>query len=145
MDKPKDMSLWSDQGNCRTMNPSLFFTDPPAPSAEEACETCPVWKDCQTWAIYNEGWGYWGRTTGQQRKRLRSKLNIALNYGRPVSITPYKIRHGSPAGFKAHLKLGQSPPPLSEGGCGCYEAWSSMNAKNKVKAKAKRQSSTQPS
>ena len=131
MDKPKDMRLWVDQGNCRQMNPQIFFEEPAPKEAVEACENCPVWKDCQTWAIYNEGWGYWGRTTAKERKRLRSKLRITLGFSKPIATGTPAIKHGTTAGYKGHLKLGQSPPPIEEGGCGCREAWRESVSKNK--------------
>lgn len=132
------MRLWADQGECRKVAPQLFFQEPVAKEAREACERCPVWKECQTWAIHNEMWGYWGRTTAQERKRLRSKLNISIGFASPIPPTGYKIRHGTPAGYKAHLRMGQSPVPKEQGGCGCWEAWSALNARNKLKTKKRK-------
>ena len=41
-------------------------------SARAICASCPIWKDCLTYAFENEDYGMWGGMTTQERISLRS-------------------------------------------------------------------------
>jgi WhiB family redox-sensing transcriptional regulator len=140
MDKPVDIREWSDKGNCRSMDSKLFFEEPAPQQVIHACQTCPVVKECLEWAIHYEGWGYWGGTSARQRNKLRGRLNFRLGNvidgEQPANYTPPSC--GSANGYKAHLKVGQFPIPLAEGGCGCWDEWSRVSKERKAKSVAKR-------
>jgi WhiB family redox-sensing transcriptional regulator len=71
---------WHTQGECRTMDQSLFF---PAADldgharlnqerlAKSICETCPVKDPCREFALAgSESYGIWGGTTPTERLRI---------------------------------------------------------------------------
>ena len=71
---------WMDDARCRGMDPDLFHTVSPQPgsraatyhpAAVEACEACPVRRQCADYAIHNEPVGYWGGMTPKQRQMAR--------------------------------------------------------------------------
>lgn len=140
MKKPVDVREWSDKGNCRSMDSRLFFEEPVLQEVVHACQTCPVVKECLEWAVHYEGWGYWGGTSARQRNRLRGRLNFRLgnviDNETPANYTPPTCPSAN--GYRAHLKAGQFPIPLAEGGCGCWDEWGRVTKERKVKSVAKR-------
>ena len=63
-----------------TNYPDAFFTDYDEPGYFEAiknakalCATCPILKECATYAIEHEIWGIWGGLTQTERAKLRGK------------------------------------------------------------------------
>lgn len=39
-------------------------------SARAICASCPIWKDCLTYAFENEDYGMWGAMTSQERASI---------------------------------------------------------------------------
>ena len=46
--------------------------------AKKICLSCSHLKECGAWAIQNEKHGFWGGYSPEERKQIRSKLNIIL-------------------------------------------------------------------
>lgn len=65
---------WMRRGACRGADPDIFFPSRGARSdaARTYCDTCPVARECRSYAVadpYTLGW--WGGTTEGDRRRLR--------------------------------------------------------------------------
>ncbi len=100
---------WYKRGACRSLSneqhDAWFF--PPkgkmtAP-ARAICGSCPVRAECLDHAMTNhEMYGLWGGTDELDRRRMRKAQGVAV---RAVK----EIEHGTPAGFKAHLRRDEKP------------------------------------
>jgi predicted RecB family nuclease len=59
---------------CMEIDPELFFPETwaEARDAKKICSTCPVQKDCLSYALEtNQSDGIWGGLTLEERRRLR--------------------------------------------------------------------------
>lgn len=74
-----DGSRWWERGECRGVDPDLFFPRP-GESVTEAvaiCGRCTVSDECLESAIHNrEHFGIWGGTTGADRRRMRRRHEV---------------------------------------------------------------------
>jgi predicted RecB family nuclease len=43
-------------------------------SVRAICVSCPIWKDCLTYAFQNENYGMWGGMTSQERASIDQPL-----------------------------------------------------------------------
>jgi predicted RecB family nuclease len=43
-------------------------------SVRAICVSCPIWKDCLTYAFQNENYGMWGGMTSQERSSIDEPL-----------------------------------------------------------------------
>ena len=43
-------------------------------SVRAICVSCPIWKDCLTYAFQNENYGMWGAMTSQERASIDEPL-----------------------------------------------------------------------
>lgn len=76
---------WQHSAACRDENPELFFPvsdlGPGARQAEQAkavCAGCPVRAECLEYALENGlDYGIFGGLTEQERRRVRSRQNVA--------------------------------------------------------------------
>jgi len=67
---------WMSSAACKGMDPNLFHPrrgNVIPKEAVDACNRCPVVAPCRAMAIADQTiFGYWGGTTGRQRKTIRS-------------------------------------------------------------------------
>ena len=73
-----DRPEWMSSGNCRGVDPNLFFTTrgESTEDAKAVCATCPVTTQCLQYALGNvEMFGIWGGLTEQERRPLRRQRN----------------------------------------------------------------------
>lgn len=76
---------WQHSAACRDEDPELFFPvsdlGPGARQAEQAkavCAGCPVRAECLEYALENGlDYGIFGGLTEQERRRVRSRQNVA--------------------------------------------------------------------
>jgi len=54
--------------------------------AKKICLSCSHLKECGAWAIQNEKHGFWGGYSPEERKQIRSKLNIILKEDVPNTL-----------------------------------------------------------
>jgi len=54
--------------------------------AKKICLSCSHLKECGAWAIQNEKHGFWGGYSPEERKQIRSKLNIILKEDVPSAL-----------------------------------------------------------
>jgi hypothetical protein len=54
--------------------------------AKKICLSCSHLKECGAWAIQNEKHGFWGGYSPEERKQIRSKLNIILKEDVPNAL-----------------------------------------------------------
>ncbi len=54
--------------------------------AKKICLSCSHMKECGNWAIQNEKHGFWGGYSPEERKQIRSKLNIILKEDVPDAL-----------------------------------------------------------
>ena len=54
--------------------------------AKKICLSCSHLKECGAWAIQNEKHGFWGGYSPEERKQIRSKLNIILKEDVPHAL-----------------------------------------------------------
>lgn len=72
---------WQKDGNCRGLPVDLFFLDRGSPissTVREACNSCPVSKQCLEHALEHERYGIWANTNEDQRQKIRRSRNIKL-------------------------------------------------------------------
>jgi WhiB family redox-sensing transcriptional regulator len=65
---------WQDFGNCKGVDPDLFFPERGASTreAKECCRGCEVRHDCLEFALQNgEKFGIWGGLSERERRRIR--------------------------------------------------------------------------
>lgn len=99
---------WQTQAACRTEHADLFFSDDTTDVAVRVCRTsCPVRVDCLRDALKTgERYGVRGGLTARQRA-LRYPAHMA---GAVSTVTvDDDIKHGTPAGYKAHYRRGSTP------------------------------------
>lgn len=72
---------WQEQSKCAEPNyvkyRDLFFSEDPEDilDAKSICETCPVRRQCLSWALDNkEIWGVWG---GRDENEIRTTLSLS--------------------------------------------------------------------
>lgn len=88
LEPPKITKPWAFEGaSCHGIDTDMFFTDDTPYThenqlAKKICKSCPVVKECLTYALHYRVLGIWGGTSMQERDRLRKKLNII-----PMPIT----------------------------------------------------------
>ena len=98
--------LWRDKAKCRDMDVNLFFQDRiTSIEAINACLVCPVKEPCLDHALRHEIVGYWGGTTGKERKTIRRKMNIIMQ--RPEAQKRFipEVSCGTENGYQAHVRL----------------------------------------
>lgn len=69
-----DELAWMDEGNCRGVDPDLFFPERGQPTTEPKaiCQGCVVRDECLEHALVNgERWGIWGGKSERERRRIR--------------------------------------------------------------------------
>jgi hypothetical protein len=54
--------------------------------AKKICSSCAHLKECGDWAVQNEKHGFWGGYSPEERKQIRSKLNIILKEDVPNAL-----------------------------------------------------------
>jgi WhiB family redox-sensing transcriptional regulator len=126
---------WMKEAACRGMDTNLWFpvngalkSDLQTPKA--ICAACPVITPCLDVALSDpDTVGVWGGTTGRWRRDARVRLGIRGK----SSLTPprswARTGHGTPAGYKRHLRAGTIPCDF------CKRA----NADQKADLKARKQ------
>lgn len=65
---------WSEQANCRGVDPDLFYPERGVSTAEpkRVCSGCVVRDDCLEYALVNgEKFGIWGGLSERERRRIR--------------------------------------------------------------------------
>lgn len=70
---------WLDSGNCKGMDPSIFFPETEnvktTKNAVSICKSCPVRAECLSYAIKNEEtFGVWGGVPTRVRMRLNRSI-----------------------------------------------------------------------
>lgn len=132
---------WREQAACRGMDPDLFFPEKNQRAGAEAvaaCASCPVYEQCQGWAIPHESVGYWGRMRPADRERRRKELGIKLDS--PETNSPGESAPcGTASGAKRHWRNGEEPCAA------CAEAyrakareyWHAKKNKRRAKIEAK--------
>jgi len=75
---------WQQQAKCLGVGNDYFFGKDDAQMtmnisqvrrAAKLCETCPVFRECITWALENrEEYGIWAGSTGKVRKNIRGMI-----------------------------------------------------------------------
>jgi WhiB family redox-sensing transcriptional regulator len=69
-----DEKRWQDGGNCRGLDPDLFYPERGASTreAKAVCRGCDVREDCLEYALANgEKFGIWGGLSERERRRIR--------------------------------------------------------------------------
>jgi WhiB family redox-sensing transcriptional regulator len=98
-------TAWQRDALCAQTDPEEFYPDKggSTAAAKAVCRRCPVAAECLDYALANnEGFGVWGGLSERERRKLRP----------PLPPGPAPIRHGTPAGAKAHYRAGEKPCPL---------------------------------
>jgi len=78
---------WQKDANCKGMDTRLFYPkqgESIEQALVDACDSCPVRKECLNHALHWEHYGYWAGTSEKERKRLRKTLKISSR--RPESL-----------------------------------------------------------
>lgn len=97
---------WKQLGNCRGMNPDLFFpnTGIPTTAAKKVCAGCVVRDDCLEYALVNAlKFGVFGGKSERERRKLRRDRNAA----RAMTVTdmePGDPRHGTVSGYNQRCR-----------------------------------------
>lgn len=76
----EDEPRWQEFGNCRGVDPDLFFPERGASTkeAKEVCKSCVVREECLEYALSNgEKFGIWGGLSERERRRIRRQRAIA--------------------------------------------------------------------
>ena len=69
---------WQDDAMCRTADTSLFYVEADKEpeiiaSLKLVCKSCPVLKQCRSYAIKHEDFGFWAGMTQSERRRIKRK------------------------------------------------------------------------
>ena len=75
-------SEWMARGNCRTVEPSLFFPSDGVgvEIAHQICQDCPVKEQCLEYAIYHRiDHGVWGGASERERRRIARRRRVAAS------------------------------------------------------------------
>ena len=75
---PSDKPDWMDQGNCRGMDPDIWFPDRGESTArqKQICASCTVRDECLEVALEHAiRFGIWGGKSERERRRLRRARN----------------------------------------------------------------------
>lgn len=132
-DPKSEVEEWKAQGACAEHDPEVFFPERGADvdAAKRICAGCTVRRDCLVYALTPpvERFGIWGGMSNRERR----KLTVAMIEGRslpPIAYTaearaaaaarrapaapkpeprprgrqPQEINHGTPAGYRQHLR-----------------------------------------
>lgn len=84
---------WQERGDCRGVNPDLFFPERGAPSGpgKDVCDKCPVQQECLSYALFNgEKFGIWGGLSERERQRIRRQRSLVLTRAR-LAMTPAAV------------------------------------------------------
>lgn len=138
------MGEWVEEGVCKGMDKIHFY--PPrkqrvSPVAVDACNDCPVKKECGEWAIAHETHGYWGGMTAGERSLIRAERRIFVDApesrfsGSGRFIVQRRPACGTSGGYKAHINRGEEITRIEDGGCGCIEAHGEAVKRNRLKQK----------
>ena len=95
-------TTWKRDGLCAQTDPELFFPEKggSVDAARSVCRACPVRTECLDHALDNPDLdGVWGGTSPRQRKRIRGQ--------NPRPAQPRPINHGTPGGYRAHVRRGE--------------------------------------
>jgi predicted RecB family nuclease len=57
------------------------------------CHACPIFRECEEWAVARERWGFWAGMTQTEREQIRTERGIAVDEPQHV-ILPW---HGDVA------------------------------------------------
>lgn len=69
-----DTDQWRRQAACRGIDPDLFHPEQGESTApaKAVCASCPVWRDCLSYALSDPSMhGVAGRTSDRERRRIR--------------------------------------------------------------------------
>ncbi|MGC8481321.1 MAG: WhiB family transcriptional regulator [Acidimicrobiales bacterium] len=72
---------WMAQGNCREVNPAVFFPSDGVgvERARRVCEGCPVKLRCLEYALeYRIEHGVWGGASERERRRISRSRRLAV-------------------------------------------------------------------
>lgn len=93
---------WMSEGECRGIDPNIFFAEPGnghdpeqtsmLADAKRICAGCPVREQCLEWALQRREAGIWGGTTENERRVIRRERG-----GMPRQ--PIPITHGTETGY----------------------------------------------
>ena len=104
-------SSWSREAACRDMDPNLFFVGQGGIIGQEvraACRQCVVRRQCLSWALNHEQFGYWAGTSDRMRRRMRQELGISLH--RPEATLALLVDgHGTDGAYQRHLRNAEKP------------------------------------
>jgi len=102
-ERKKKMS-WRDLAECKGMPVNLFFQQKRvAKLARAACKKCPVAEDCLAWALQHEYHGFFGGSTGKERKAMRHKMGIRF-VNLEAQHAGVNNECGTPNGYHRHRR-----------------------------------------
>jgi WhiB family redox-sensing transcriptional regulator len=108
---------------CRNEPVNLFVSDNSdryPTRLRQMCADCPVRQQCLDMALEDPSLkGLWGGMNEAERRGERRRRGIEHRRGGQ----PSKAKCGEPAGYKAHLRYGETPCDA------CTEAYSAYNAR----------------
>lgn len=88
---------WVERAACKDMGHALFFPElgEDVRPAKEVCEGCPVRSECYTYSLeISTHHGIWGGKSERERRGNRPAWKAE----------PEPIRHGTEAGYGAHMR-----------------------------------------
>ena len=56
------------------------------------CGSCPIWKECLSYAMQNESYGMWGGLISKERNALRKRDGAQLRENAIKELTKYGIK-----------------------------------------------------
>lgn len=84
-------SRWQELGNCRGLDPDLFYPDRGASTkdAKRVCAACEVRLPCLDYAIQGgEKFGIWGGKSERERREIRRERALLRGQQRPIELSP---------------------------------------------------------
>jgi len=100
-----DDDKWQTLATCSGADINLFFDDnrDERDVLFELCDNCPVHEQCLAHALVAEDYGYWAKTTPEDRKKMRKRLGIVLK--RPEDrLDKSESVCGTDKGYRRHLR-----------------------------------------
>ena len=89
-------------GDCAGYNPHMWYAHTPITDetgksqvvknaneltqlAKSICQSCPVMRECLSYALYHESYGVWGGHSERERMAIRRYLNIKMIPREPIN------------------------------------------------------------
>ena len=103
---------WMKRGQCRGLPTALFYPeeDEDPQEALEVCASCPVIKNCASYALRFEADGIWGGMTEDERIKRRKSLKIKLLGVNGIPIMPFHKSCGTESGYANLLRVYRETP-----------------------------------